>query len=91
MGQCNKKPTPPLFSDEQLAELRKEHAVFTCEEDEGLTIKTRVYSKQPSKEALIRARIAYFEKTVFEDKNHGIYTDKSQLMQQEIHFLKLLL
>lgn len=91
MGQCNKKPTPPLFSDEQLEQMRREPVVFTSVEDDGATIKARIYDPKPSKEALIRARIAYFEKTVFEDINHGIYTDKSQLMQQEIHFLKLLL
>lgn len=93
MGQCTKNfNPPPLFTDEQLAEWRREPRIeYAVDFGTGLSVSAEITVHQPSKEALIRARIHLLSQTIFEANNDGVYTESVRLMREEIRFLKLLL
>lgn len=91
MENCNKKPTPPLFTDEQLAEWRRGPVVFTSVEEDGARINARVYGYRPSKEHIIRERIHALNKHIFDMDMQGGYNCLTMVLHEEVEFLKLLL
>ena len=79
MEHYNKKPP-----------LRCEHIVFMCEDIENLSISARVYSKQPSKEALIRQRLNTLYVLQYDAMREGNH-EVADFLSEVIYFLKLLL